>query len=162
MTPEGERLVRDTWQQFVLSAARHSLTFVDRLAELDPAALQTFERAGYGEGGRLMQMIGALIASVDEPERFVRTLVALGRRQAEHGVRVGDYEAAGAALLWTLESALGPDWTDEVGHAWREGCHAMTAVLRRVAAARPDPGRTTGGGLKKERGRNERPGPWSF
>lgn len=136
MTPEGERLVRDTWTQFEPVAAAHNATFCEKLSSLDPDACAAFERAGAGSASQpLVELVGALIASIDEPERFVRALAALGRRHAGHGVRHADYEAAGVALLWTLEEALGPAMTDEARDAWRESCRAMTAILRRVKSS---------------------------
>jgi hemoglobin-like flavoprotein len=136
MTPEGERFVRETWTQFAPVAANYNATFCEKLSSLDPDAGAAFERAGAGSASRpLVELVGALIATIDEPERFVRALVGLGRRHAGHGVRHADYEAAGVALLWTLEEALGPSMTEEARDAWREGCHAMTAVLRRVTSS---------------------------
>jgi nitric oxide dioxygenase len=63
---------------------------------------------------------------------LVTDLVSLGRRHIPHGIRDSDYDAAGVALLWTLEKALGPEFTPEARSAWTEAYHAIASVMRRV------------------------------
>src|SRR5262245_42953629 len=121
MTPEREQLVRDTWKRFEPKAADHARYFYDKLFELDPDSAAMFARANMDEQRhRLMETIGMLIGEIDDPERFVTDLVVLGKRHGGYGVRDSDYDAAGVALLWTLEKALGPDFTPEARAAWTE------------------------------------------
>ncbi len=115
MTPEREQLVRDTWKRFEPKAADHARYFYDKLFKLDPETTTMFARANMDEQRqRLMETLGMLVAELDDPERLVSDLVVLGRRHGAYGVRDSDYDAAGVALLWTLEKALarcspGPD-----------------------------------------------------
>ena len=44
----------------------------------------------------------------------------LGRRHVDYGVSRNDYKFVGQALLGTLRSFLGDDFTPEVELAWRE------------------------------------------
>ncbi len=39
------------------------------------------------------------------------------------------YAPVGAALLWTLEKGLGPDFTPEVKAAWTETYTALAGVM---------------------------------
>lgn len=134
MTPEREQLVRETWQQFEPMAPDHARVFYDKLFELDPEARSMFEHASMDEQRhRLMETLGELVGAIDNTERFVTHLVMLGRRHALYGVRDNDYDSAGVALLWTLEGALGPRFTDEAREAWIEAYHAMASVMRRVS-----------------------------
>ena len=134
MTPEREQLVRDTWKRFEPKAAEHSRYFYDKLFEIDPETTVMFSRANMElQRHRLMESIGMLIAELDDPERFVTDLVVLGKRHVAYGVRESDYDAAGIALLWTLEKALGPDFTPEARAAWTEAYQSIASVMRRVS-----------------------------
>jgi hemoglobin-like flavoprotein len=134
MTPERERIVRETWKRFEPLAADHARYFYDKLFELDPATRPMFDRANMDlQRHRLMEALGSLIAELDDPERLVTDLVVLGKRHVVYGVRDSDYDAAGVALLWTLEKALGADFTPEARAAWVEAYQAISSVMRRVS-----------------------------
>jgi hemoglobin-like flavoprotein len=134
MTPEREQLVRDTWKRFEPKAADHALYFYDKLFELDPETTAMFSRANMDlQRHRLMESLGMLIAELDDPEQLVTDLVVMGKRHVAYGVRDSDYDAAGVALLWTLEKALGPDFTPEARAAWTEAYQWIASVMRRVS-----------------------------
>jgi hemoglobin-like flavoprotein len=114
MTPEREQLVRDTWTRFEPKAAEHARFFYDKLFELDPELPALFAKANMDEQRhRLMESLGMLVRELDDPEQLVTDLASLGRRHGAYGVRDSDYSAAGVALLWTLEKALGSDFTPD-------------------------------------------------
>ena len=134
MTPEREQLVRETWKRFEPKAADHARFFYDKLFELDPETTAMFSRADMDlQRHRLMESLGALISELDNPERLVADLVELGKRHGAYGVRDSDYSAAGVALLWTLEKALGPEFTPEARSAWTEAYQWIASVMRRVS-----------------------------
>ena len=134
MTPEREALVRATWRRFEPHAADHFRFFYDKLFELDPDSRAMFARANMDlQRHRLMETLGHLVAEIDDPERFVTDLVVLGRRHVGYGVRDSDYDAAGVALLWTLEKALGDEFTPEARSAWTEAYQAISSIMRRVS-----------------------------
>lgn len=133
MTPERERLVRSTWNRFAPHAADHARFFYDKLFELDPECQAMFKTASMSEQRhRLMETLGHLVAELDDPEQLVLDLVVLGKRHVVYGVRDSDYDAAGVALLWTLEKALGPEFTPEARSAWLEAYQQIASVMRRV------------------------------
>lgn len=134
MTPEREQLVRDTWKRFEPKAADHARYFYDKLFELDPETTAMFSRANMDlQRHRLMESLGMLIAELDDPEQLVTDLVVMGKRHVSYGVRDSDYDAAGVALLWTLEKALGPDFTPDARAAWTEAYQWIASVMRRVS-----------------------------
>jgi len=53
----------------------------------------------------------------------------LGKRHKGYGVTEDQYAPVGAALLWTLEKGLGPDWTPELQAAWMETYTALAGVM---------------------------------
>ena len=134
ISPEHEQLVQDTWKRFEPVAVHHAGFFYDKLYELDPPVRELFAATNMDEQRhRLMETIGRLVHEIGDTDRFVTELVALGRRHATYGVRDSDYDAAGVALFWTIEKALGPAFTPEAQEAWNEAYRAMASVLRRVS-----------------------------
>ena len=53
----------------------------------------------------------------------------LGKRHKGYGVTAAHYAPVGAALLWTLEKGLGPDFTPDVKAAWTETYTALAGVM---------------------------------
>ncbi len=58
----------------------------------------------------------------------------LGRRHVAYGVTEKHFEPVGAALLWTLEQGLGPDFSPPVKAAWTETYITVAGVMTKAAA----------------------------
>ena len=82
--------------------------FYDRLLEIDPSTRPLFRGIDPAEQRKkLLQVLSAAIAGLDDLDGLVPTVEALGRRHAGYGVKDKHYDLVGFALLWTLERALG-------------------------------------------------------
>jgi hemoglobin-like flavoprotein len=135
VTPERERLVRDSWRQFEPAAQPFAPVFYDHLFELDPDTQRLFASTDMeAQGRKFWQMLAEIVRVLDEPDQLVGEVAALGRRHVGYGVTDGQYETVGAALLWTLEQGLGPAFTPEVRDAWSEAYLVLATVMRRAAA----------------------------
>jgi len=135
MTPETERLVRDSWTRFEPVAVQSAEFFYEKLFELDPEARRLFARTDMeAQGRKVMQMFAEIVRTLDQPEALVSEVADLGRRHVHYGVRDSQYDSVGIALLWTLERGLGPGFTAEVRNAWTEAYLLLSTVLRRAAA----------------------------
>ena len=135
MTPENERLVRQSWKQFEPMAVASAAFFYEKLFELDPDARPLFARTDMdAQGRKVMQMFAEIVRSLDRPEQLVPEVADLGRRHVHYGVRDDQYGSVGAALLWTLERGLGPAFTPAVRDAWTEAYLLCAIILRRAAA----------------------------
>ncbi len=134
MTPERERLVRQSWAQVAPRVEEASRIFYDRLFELDPAARGLFGRVDMRQqGAKFMAMLGSIINSLDRAPSLVADAASLGRRHTAYGVRAEQYESVGAALIWMLDQMLGPEFTPEVRAAWMETYAIIAAVMKRAA-----------------------------
>lgn len=61
---------------------------------------------------------------------YLTTLLKdLGERHVRYGTEPEYYPMMGAALLKTLESYLGPEWTPEVKQAWTHGYQAIANFM---------------------------------
>jgi hemoglobin-like flavoprotein len=118
LTPTQKTLVQDSFAQIAPIAQPAAVLFYSRLFELDPALRPLFKGDMTEQGKKLMNMIAAAVQGLDNPERLVPTLKALGHRHAGYGVTQASYATVGDALLWTLKHGLGDGFTAEVEDAW--------------------------------------------
>ena len=135
MTPEQQDLVRESWRRFEPTMREAGAQFYDRLFALDPVLQRLFAGVDMAEQEqKLMAMLAQIVQVIDRPDQLVGPVAGLGRRHVHYGVKDADYESVGAALLWTLEQALGDAFTPEVRAAWSEAYLVVATVMRRAAA----------------------------
>jgi hemoglobin-like flavoprotein len=135
MTPEQQRLVRDSFAKVAPGAPAVAATFYARVFALDPTLRALFKGDMAEQGRKLMAMLGTAVANVGELETIVPTVQQLGVRHLGYGVRDQDYDTVGAALLWTLEQGLGPDFTADVRAAWTACFGTLAGVMKDAAHA---------------------------
>ena len=83
----------------------------------------------------LMQMLDLAVRGLDRLEEIVPKVRELGARHVRYGVRDGDYDTVGAALLWTLGRGLGAEFTDEVRDAWATIYDVLASTMKSAAAS---------------------------
>lgn len=113
-------LVKASFAKVQPVAEEAGVLFYVRLFKIDPELRLLFKGKMNEQGLKLMQMIGFAVEGLDRMEELVPELQALGARHAGYGVEDHHYETVGAALLWTLEAALGADFNDHTKEAWTE------------------------------------------
>lgn len=118
MTSADIHLVKESFRKIAPLADQAAALFYARLFELDPGLRALFRGDMAEQGRKLMAMIAAAVVSLERIDQLVPALRELGARHAGHGIEEEDYAAVGAALLWTLEKALGPEFTPAVREAW--------------------------------------------
>jgi hemoglobin-like flavoprotein len=139
MTPEAERLVRETYPQLEAERMAAAQIFYARLFELDPGARALFDGVDMdAQGAKFVAMLGSIIRSLGEAPSLVGQVAALGRRHAGYAVHAEHFESVGAALIWTIERVLGARCTPEVRHAWGEAYALVAALMRRAAERSTD------------------------
>lgn len=118
MNPAEIALVKNSFRQIVPIADQAAALFYARLFELDPSLRRLFRGDMTEQGRKLMAMIAAAVAALEKLDTLVPAVRALGARHGGYGVTEDHYATVGAALLWTLEKGLGPEFTPEVRAAW--------------------------------------------
>jgi hemoglobin-like flavoprotein len=78
-------------------------------------------------------MIATAARSLDRIDAIVPAVQALGVRHAGYGVKASDYDAVGAALLWTLDQGLGPVFTPDTREAWTATYVLLAGVMTAAA-----------------------------
>jgi hemoglobin-like flavoprotein len=118
LTDQQINLVQSSFVNIALISDQVARTFYARLFDMDPSLRRLFRGPLPDQGYKLMQMIGTAVMGLDRIEELTPAIEDLGRRHIGYGVEKAHYDTVGEALLWTLEAALGDEFTPELGDAW--------------------------------------------
>lgn len=135
MTPEQVTLVKESWKKVVPIADQAATLFYNRLFELDPSVQPLFKTDLKEQGRKLTSMINTVVVGLDRIEALVPAVEDLGRRHVGYGVHEAHYDTVGNALLWTLATGLGDDFTPDTEDAWVEAYTLLATVMKQAAAA---------------------------
>jgi len=135
MTPEAQRLVRESFAKIAPNAATVAAMFYDRLFILDPSLRRLFNGNMAEQGQKLMTMIGTAVANLHQLHAILPAVQNLGRRHADYGVEPSHYDTVATALLWTLERGLGDEFTLETREAWVECYTTLASAMQNAARA---------------------------
>ena len=135
MTPDAQRLVRDSFAKVAPNAEAAAGMFYDRLFVLDPSLRPLFKDDMTEQRRKLMTMIGTAVANLHRLDTIVPAVQDLGRRHAGYGVTPSHYKTVAAALLWTLEQGLGDEFTSETRQAWVECYTTLASTMQQAVAA---------------------------
>lgn len=127
-------LVRASWQRVEAIAPAAAALFYDNLFAAQPSLRPLFKSDLQLQGERLMSMIGAAVAKLDDLPTLVPVLRQLGARHAAYGVRDEHYDVVGAALLKTLSQGLGDEFTPELREAWTGVYEIVASTMRHTDA----------------------------
>ncbi|MDO6758842.1 globin family protein [Tamlana sp. 2_MG-2023] len=129
-------LVQDSFEKVKPIAPAAAEIFYTKLFELDPKLKPLFpsdDDAMKTQGNKLMTMLGAAVAGLNNLDALIPVLKDLGKRHVAYKVEPSHYETVGAALLGTLAAGLGDDFTPEVKDAWAEVYGTMSSVMIEAA-----------------------------
>jgi hemoglobin-like flavoprotein len=129
MTPLQVELVQTSFQKVVPIAATAADLFYDRLFEIAPETRAMFPKDLTEQKGKLMSMLGTAVTNLHKLDTILPAVKDLGQRHKGYGVTAAHYAPVGAALLWTLEKGLGPDFTPDVKAAWTQTYTALAGVM---------------------------------
>lgn len=134
MTPEAVALIESSFEKVKPIAPQAAELFYGKLFDLDPSLRPLFKGDMGEQGRKLMSTLGFVVAGLRTPEKILGAVADLGRRHVGYGVQDSHYDTVGAALLWTLEQGLGPDFTPATKAAWTEAYTLLASVMKNAAA----------------------------
>ena len=129
MTPQQIELVQTSFEKVVPIAGAAADLFYGRLFEIAPEVRPMFPQDMTQQKAKLMTMLGTAVTNLHKLDEILPAVKAMGERHKGYGVTAAQYAPVGAALLWTLEQGLGPDFTPEVKEAWTETYTALAGVM---------------------------------
>ncbi|NME69779.1 globin domain-containing protein [Flammeovirga aprica] len=113
------KLIQETFSTIEPSALIVAKTFYDKLFELDPSLEELFSEDITPQRKKLMDMIGFLVYNLNDFDKLVGLIKALGQRHSHcYGVQDSSYETAATAFLYALEDNVGNAWTMKAKTAW--------------------------------------------
>lgn len=139
LTAEQIKLVQETFKKVVPIKEQAAAMFYARLFETQPRLKALFKTPLPEQGRKLMSAIGAVVSNLNNLGAVTETIRQLGQRHVSYGVKPADYEAVGAALLWTLEKGLGTVFTPAVKSAWATAYGIVADAMKQTAAVAPRP-----------------------
>lgn len=126
-------LVQTTFSKVAPAAPQVAAAFYKRLFEIDPNLRAMFPEDLTEQGNKLMMMLRTVVAGLDAPATILPAAEALGKRHVQYGVKPEHYGAVGSALLDTLRSGLGREFTPDVEGAWTAAYTLLSQVMIKAA-----------------------------
>ena len=137
LTLEQKRLVRESFPSIRGASIPLAMLFYGRLFQLDPKLRPMFKNDLRVQSQKLMDMLTAVVDSLDQFDELEPMLRAMGQRHTAYGVRLEHYEAVKTALLWAFGQGLAAEFYPEVKAAWRAVLEAVSATMKAGAAELP-------------------------
>ena len=118
MNAAQQELVRTTFARLAVMPEVAGALFYERLFADNPGFRPLFKNDMRIQGVKLMTMLAMIVYNLPEPGGILPAIRDLAVRHVEYGVKLADYDTLRQALLWTLEQALGKDFTPAVREVW--------------------------------------------
>jgi len=134
LTNEEIQAVQSSWEKCVPIADKAAELFYGKLFELDPNLKPLFKGDMQEQGKKLMTMITVAVNGLNDLEKIVSSVKALGVRHVGYGVKDSHYDTVGSALIWTLGKGLGEEFTDALKAAWIKVYTLLATTMKEAAA----------------------------
>ncbi len=129
-------LVQESFAKVVPIKEAAAEIFYNRLFEVAPAVKPMFKGDMKEQGAKLMTTLGVVVNGLRDLDKIVPVAEQLAVKHIDYGVTAEHYETVGAALLFTLKTGLGDDFTGEVEEAWTTAYTTLSGVM--ISAAYSD------------------------
>ena len=129
MTPEQIAQVQQSFTKVAPIADQAAALFYGRLFEIAPELRPLFRGDMAEQGRKLMATLAVVVGSLTRLDAILPAASALAKRHVGYGVKAAHYRPVGAALLWTLERGLGPQWTPELASAWTAAYTTLSGYM---------------------------------
>ena len=134
LTERKKLLVQSSFTKVAPIADKAAEIFYAKLFQMDPEVKPLFKGDMKEQGAKLMSMIATAVNGLDNLEAIVPAVQNLGKGHVAYGVKASHYDTVGGALLYTLETGLGNDFTPEVKDAWTEVYTVLATTMKDAAA----------------------------
>lgn len=138
MTPEQVRLVQQSFSKVAPISESAAELFYGRLFETAPEVKPLFRGDMKEQGRKLMATLAVVVNGLADLPAILPAASALAKKHVGYGVKAEHFGPVGAALLWTLERGLGPEWTPALATAWTEAYTLLSAYMIKEAYAQSE------------------------
>ena len=137
MTPQQIKLIQDSFAKVAPISEQAAALFYGRLFDIAPEVKPLFRGDMKEQGRKLMATLAVVVNGLSNLDAVLPAASALAKRHLAYGVKPGHYVPVGAALLWTLEQGLGPQWTPELAAAWTAAYTTLSQFMIGEAYGQP-------------------------
>ena len=103
--------------------------FYGRLFEIAPETKALFHGDMTEQGRKLMTTLAVVVNGLKNLDAVLPAAKALAVRHVSYGVKAEHYKPVGEALIWTLATGLGADFTPDVKESWLAAYGALSGVM---------------------------------
>ena len=118
MNAAQQELVRTSFARLTIMPGVTGALFYERLLVSNPSFQSLFKDDMRIQALKLIMMLALVVYNLPAPGRLSPEIRDLSFRHVEYCIKLADYGSLREALLWTLEQALGEDFTPAVRAAW--------------------------------------------
>ena len=129
LTSKQIELVENSWDYVLLNSQETGAIFYKKLFEIDPALRQLFKSELHVQSEKFVAMITFAVHKLNNMNEIIDDVKALGSHHHKNSVKPEHYVSVAAALLWTIESALGKEWSTEIKEAWMAVYSALAKTM---------------------------------
>jgi hemoglobin-like flavoprotein len=124
---------------WVAPISENAATIVyEHLFATNPDLKSLFKTDIKEQGRKLMATIAVVVNSLDRLDDVLPAVKTLAVRHAGYGVKSRDYDAVGDALIWTLATSLGEQFTDRHKAGWAVVYTNLANIMRAAARTRSE------------------------
>ena len=129
MTPTQVELVQISFLDIAEMQEKVAGLFYTKLFELNGDLRKLFKEDMSKQKQKLMNSFSFIVTGLDTLELRRAYIQNLGRAHVSYNVCPEDFRTVGEALLSTLETVFGNDWTPELADAWSAAYKTITDIM---------------------------------
>lgn len=133
MSPDQVALVKNSWGKVTPNAAEVASIFYGKLFEIAPQTKKMFNADMDSQGLKLVMTIGTVVRSLEHLEPILPSVQKLAVNHIKYGVEAEHYDLVGQALLDTLATGLGDEFTPDVKDAWAQAYGVLSSTMKDAA-----------------------------
>lgn len=127
------QLIQRSFRKVEPIADQAAAIFYAKLFEYDPSLRGMFKTDLADQGKKLMSVLKVAVDSLNDLEKLVPVLQKMAKKHVSYGVKMDDYTPVGNALIYTLQTGLGADFTPDTKAAWVAVYKVIAHTMREAA-----------------------------
>jgi len=127
-------LVKNSWKKLRnVKAETIGDLFYTKLFFDHPGLRKVFPSQMNQQNKKLVDMLSYIVLKIDNFQAIKKDIQALAISHEKYGTKPEHYAMVCSALIWTLEKAIGKEWTRELEEAWIS-CYSLIAQTMLTAS----------------------------
>ena len=123
-------ILRETFGLLAPNAEKMVLRFYDELFERFPAVVPMFKNTTKAKQAKmLVPALKLVIDNIDDPDKLVPVLQAMGQRHQGYGAVPEHYGAVAETLMDVMKEFAGKAWTKQVHNAWSDALNLVAETM---------------------------------